>query len=307
MTGSTLWGHVDVVDPTTGIGVVRDEHGARFRFGRDDFVMGSSPALGQRVAFSPGTDGRAERIRLVASTVGSFELGRVVRRTLWLMRRRWALGVTASAVLVGAASAAQQLGHARMASDLSTWVYWLGLIGSQIGHYLFVALMAGVAIGDLRGARRPVNETLSKWAMAIAPLCALGALATLGIFGAYLLVIIPGIMLSLSWSVAAPVLMIERRRVIESLRRSRDLTSGYRWKIFGLFLAYGLLWWIVRFALRAVVHAAIGQRPETQIACDAVVRTLGGVVVALGISALYYELLTVKEGDEPDEVAAVFD
>lgn len=307
MARPTLRGQIDIVDPATRIGVIRDLYGARFRFGRDDLATGTPLVVGQTVDFTAGADGRAEQIRAVGSSAGAFDLGRIVRRTFWLVRRRWALGIGASAALVGISSALQALGYAKLAGDLSTWVYWLGLIASQIGHFLLIGLMANVAIDDLRGRKRTIGEALSTWARTALPLAGLAVLATLGIFGAYLLVIVPGVMLSLSWSVAGPVLTIEGRRITESLGRSRDLTSGYRWKIFGLFLAYGVLWWVVRFALRAVVHASFEGRPEAQIASDAVVTALGDGLMALGMSALYYELRTVKEGDEPDEVASVFD
>jgi hypothetical protein len=307
MTGPSFRGRIDVVDPTTRIGVICDPYGARFRFGKDDFAAETPLVVGQTVGFIVGADGRAGQIRPVASSAGVFDMGRVVRRTFWLLRRRWGLGVGASAVLVGASSAVQALGYAGMAGDLSTWMYWLGLIATQTGHYLLIGLMATVAIDDLRGGQKPAGEALPAWARMAPPLCVLAVVATLGISAAYLLVIVPGVILSLSWSVAGPVLMIERRRVIDSLGRSRDLASGHRWNILGLFVAYGGLWWGVRFAVRAVVHAFFGKHPGAQIACDAVVTTLGDVVVALGLSALYYELLTVKEGDEPDQLASVFD
>jgi hypothetical protein len=58
---------------------------------------------------------------------------------------------------------------------------------------------------------------------------------------------------------------------------------------------------------REVFNAFLGQHPDAQIVCNALGTVLAEVVLALAMCALYYELRTVKEGDEPDELSAVFD
>jgi hypothetical protein len=49
------------------------------------------------------------------------------------------------------------------------------------------------------------------------------------------LILIPGVMLLMMWSVGMPVCVVERLGPFGSLARSRELTKGHRWKILGLF------------------------------------------------------------------------
>lgn len=303
-----MQGEIDTFDPRAGVGEIAGIDGVRYRFAVAE--MGAAPAaMGVWVNFVAGADGVARNITLAQAPAREtdFDLGRVVRRTFALLRRRWALGLFAAAILVGIPTAVSALGSAEMVGTLSTRTLWLGAVASQVGHYLLMGLMAVAAADPLREYKAPLSETLLAWAKMIPALLGLGLLTTLGVFAGYILIIIPGVILSLSWSVACPVLMIERRRIVESLGRSRDLTSGHRWSIFGLFAAYGVLWWILRLAFRAVCEAAFGRDPQVQVICDALIAWVTDLVLAVGISALYFELKTVKEGDEPHQLAAVFD
>ncbi len=55
--------------------------------------------------------------------------------------------------------------------------------------------------------------------------------------------------------VAVPVCVIEKQGVIASLSRSRALTKGYRWQIFGLFLLVMVIGFIGLFILSRLAAA----------------------------------------------------
>lgn len=62
---------------------------------------------------------------------------------------------------------------------------------------------------------------------------------------ATLLLIVPGLMVMTAFYVVPCVVVLEGLGVGPSMRRSRDLTRGQRWRVFGLFLVVGLLVQIV--------------------------------------------------------------
>ncbi|MFW8695946.1 hypothetical protein ACOI9Y_35795, partial [Mesorhizobium japonicum] len=65
-------------------------------------------------------------------------------------------------------------------------------------------------------------------------------------------------MLTVLWSVSAPAVVAEKRGVFEAMQRSRDLTRGYRWHIFGLLVIYLVLSMIVGMLVGGVNLAAGG-------------------------------------------------
>ena len=69
------------------------------------------------------------------------------------------------------------------------------------------------------------------------PLLGLGIVAGIAIGIGFLLLIVPGLILMTIWSVAAPVLVLERAGVFASLGRSRELVRGNGWQVFGVIVA----------------------------------------------------------------------
>jgi hypothetical protein len=81
--------------------------------------------------------------------------------------------------------------------------------------------------------RFATSRLLSIWAVSIV----VGIIVFLGI----LALIVPGIILAVMYSLALPVLLIEKKGVFESMSRSRQLVS-HRWaKTFGTFLVLGII------------------------------------------------------------------
>ena len=72
----------------------------------------------------------------------------------------------------------------------------------------------------------------------------------LGIFGGAILLLVPGLILAVMWSVVAPACVVERTGVFGAFSRSQELTRGYRWPIFGLYVAF--------FVLMIIISAVFG-------------------------------------------------
>ena len=130
---------------------------------------------------------------------------------------------------------------------------------------------------------------------------------------ATLALIVPGVMLMCMWYVALPAVIVERLKARASMRRSRALTSGYRWPIFGLLLLAGILAAValgVAGALFALVVALTGHGGS--LATVAVVLTFLGTVVGQAFGAVlsavvYHDLRVAKEGVDIERLTNVFD
>jgi len=153
----------------------------------------------------------------------------------------------------------------------------------------------GVNLGTM------LRRGLSRAPVAIVLLLLLYVLITIGA----LLLVFPGIVFMTMASVALPALVIERTGPFRSLTRSIDLTEGYRWKIFGMFLlvivpvlAGG---WVVQFLLTARVD------PAASLVVGFLWQAIGTAFGAILSVSAYLALRVAKEGGEIDRMAAVFD
>lgn len=72
-------------------------------------------------------------------------------------------------------------------------------------------------------------------------LIAVYCLITIGTSVGYLLLVVPGLMLTYGWVLALPVYLNEDdENILTSISRSWELTTGSKWQIFGLYFLIGL-------------------------------------------------------------------
>jgi hypothetical protein len=112
--------------------------------------------------------------------------------------------------------------------------------------------------------------------------------ANLGIYVGFLLVI-PGIILALRWSVAAQAAAVEHDGWMPALSSSRKLTSGHYWRIAGLFALIGLPTLAVRLAAQALPLG--GSSAVRSVMAGIAINTVTASFVALVLALLYFDLL----------------
>ena len=112
----------------------------------------------------------------------------------------------------------------------------------------------------------------------------------------------PGLILALMWIVASPVMMAEDKGIIDSLKRSAELTKGSKRWIVLLFVVYIILSSILGMLMIPFVFAG----PVAIMLVGLVVNTLTGAIQGTGIAAVYVDLRIVKEGGNTDALADVF-
>jgi hypothetical protein len=252
---------------------------------------------------------------------GTFDFGRVIQRAFSSIKQNWQIFFGGSALLLGVPSALAAWGQMGTMSNamsgmsgsmLSGLAWFIGAILCVIGSYLLQAMVLKAAINGFSGKSTTFSSAFEVGARMALPLLGLAIVAGLGMMVGLILLIVPGIFLAVLWLVAAPVLVTEKRDIMESLKRSADLTRGHRWAIFGLLVIYAVIWWLTTFVVGliggAVGVALSGGEPSvTVVLLRPVINVVSAVLASAGIASVYYELRTAKEGVGADELAAVFD
>jgi hypothetical protein len=103
--------------------------------------------------------------------------------------------------------------------------------------------------------------------------------------------------------VAAPVCIAERAGIGASLRRSRFLTKGHRWQIFGAFLLILILGLIAAGVIFEAISMFGSIARIVQNAVQAIFATFNAVLAGV----FYYQLRVAKEGVDLAKIASVFD
>lgn len=177
-----------------------------------------------------------------------------------------------------------------------------GLVSFVLALLLQSSLVRAT-IEDLNGKRPSFGDCIQIAIRYLLPTLGIGLLVALGAGLASIALLVPGIILWLGWSVAIPVLIQERLGVFGSMSRSRALTKGSRWALFGLFLILIIIAMVIQSAIAVVVVLFQG------IVADVVaslVQTVLSMVLSVATAVSYVELRQVKEGTSVDELAEIF-
>ncbi|HEY1606540.1 MAG TPA: hypothetical protein VGF77_13185 [Allosphingosinicella sp.] len=171
-----------------------------------------------------------------------------------------------------------------------------------------------VAHGE--GRRADIVDTLPPALHRLGPLILLGLIVGYGSALGLVLLILPGLALYIAWWVAAPALVIERLGLGDALNRSRELTRGARWKVFGVELILLIATWIVGAAFLAGDFRLTGSFQLGALPTDArslivlfvtvVTSTISSVVYGVMHISCYIELREWKDGPAADALVEVF-
>lgn len=186
--------------------------------------------------------------------------------------------------------------------------YWgIGLVALVLGC-LNYAFQFRIAVGDLAGDAPSWREALRTAVPRILPTIGLIILWALGVMLGWVLLLVPGLILITMWAVSLPALENEAIGPIKAFGRSRSLTKGNRWRVFGVLILLMIALFAFEAVILGVLSGVLGGRGEPG---GAVIGALGsGVLILLVVgmlSALYVQLRSLKEGLGGASAAAVFD
>ena len=321
-----MQGKVLTFDEATGMGAIVGDDGARYLFAAPDVRSPLPLKSGQRVDFVATEDRQAREVLVLESTVafppsgggGHFDLGNVIQRTFTAIGQNAAVLFGAAVILVGVPSTLMVFGQrSLMTASTSSGEGFLlmaaGWVLYMVGIFMLQGMVVKAAVTGFSGRPTAFGDAFDAGVRVILPLLGLAIVAGLGTLLGYVFLIVPGVILSVLWSVAAPSVVVEKRGVFESLQRSRNLTRGYRWQVFGLLVIYVVLSWVIGLAIGFLgvasggVFGSPGPSLWVNMVSGPVVNILSSVIASAGVASLYYELRTAKEGVGSQELASVFD
>jgi hypothetical protein len=133
------------------------------------------------------------------------------------------------------------------------------------------------------------------WTLSVAQI-----IATIRVMFGFFLLIIPGILWMLSYSLVVPAILVENQKATTSLRRSRDLVKGHRGKVFCILLVIGLLQWIAVLGVSMISGMIFNTDSSSGGLLNSAIVNLASIFVTpIGIVAtilLYYDMRIRKEG-----------
>lgn len=172
-----------------------------------------------------------------------------------------------------------------------------------VGYCMLQAALTRATIEYLNDRTPNFGECLQTGLRSFLPIIGIAVLSGLGIWAGSILFLIPGLILWVMWSVATPALIEEGTGVVESLGRSRALTKGSRWQIFGILIAMIVIGYIVQL-LFGVVGGALG--PVIGVGVSLLGSSISSALSTTAVAATYVELRTTKEGATASSLAAIF-
>jgi hypothetical protein len=257
-----------------------------------------------------------------ATAEPAFDIGRVVNRAIGVIGRNALPFFLISLIcnlpyilmlgVAGTIPGGAQTLFANPGAALGTiGLLFAAAIGWLVGAFVLQAALTYGTVADLNGKRASFGDSIMTGLSEFAPLLGLALLSALGIIGGYILLIVPGVMLAVAWSVIVPVRIVERLPILDCFGRSATLTRGHRWSVFGLMIIYFLASAAISFGLGLIVGAAgaaggAGTNTISLIA-ESLGRLIASVILSVGTASIYYELRSNKEGIGPEQLAAVFD
>ena len=187
----------------------------------------------------------------------------------------------------------------------------LSIIGSMVISSLTQGFLTRATVAQAEGRKASLGECVQASVSVLLPLMALAIVTSVGIALGMVLLIVPGFMLMIAWSVATPAMVEERTGIFESIERSNDLTRGARWKIFSLMIAVGFLAWIASIAVDQLMGVdtsdpAAAFRDQAYLLVSILVGTLSSLVTGTVQSAIYVELRNWKDGPVSAHLEQVF-
>ncbi len=158
------------------------------------------------------------------------------------------------------------------------------------------------------GRKAGIMTIVGKSVTCLLPVLAASVMVTLLIMAGYLMLLIPGVIVSLALSVTIPVIVVEGLGPIAAMKRSVELTDGNRSAIFGLMIVVSIMTSVFSWAVEFVGSIITGG--DTVSLVSSGFSLLGmGITAALGgavYATLYASLREIKEGTSVDEIARVF-
>jgi hypothetical protein len=237
-----------------------------------------------------------------------FRVGRVLSRTATILSQNFliffviALIANLPSILL-VRTAAESAATSPSGQTLA--IIGIGGVLSFILGMIAQAVMVHAAFQAMR--MRPVNfgDSLKVGLARVIPVILLAIVMGLLVGLAFLLLIVPGLILVTMWFVGTPACVVERTGPWTSLKRSAALTKGHRWKIFGLLL----LLVVISLVVSQLLELLLGQVGSMILLIIGTLlwSAIWTAYYSIAVVMTYHDLRVAKEGIDIEQIAAVFD
>jgi putative effector of murein hydrolase LrgA (UPF0299 family) len=217
-----------------------------------------------------------------------------------VIRRVFEIYVDQASVLMPAAAAVfvvTGIISAVLAATGSFLGVLVALVISLVAGTLFTGMVVEL-VADVQDGRRDASpgQLLRAATPVIGQLILVGLVAGVGIVIGFFLIIIPGLILITIWSVAAPVVVLERPPGLGALGRSRELVRGNGWQVFGVIVVLDVVVTIVAAVVDGVATSA---STGAGIVVRVIVGVLTAPITALASAVLDFDLRKIAGGQPP--------
>jgi hypothetical protein len=150
-------------------------------------------------------------------------------------------------------------------------------------------------VDDVREGRpaRTAGELFSAVGPVLWTLLGAEVLATIGIVGGLILLIVPGLVALTYWSGIIPAIVVERRGVLEAFRRSQELVSGNALRVFAIIVITVLIGSIVANVI-ALALSPLPRYVDLYVA-SVIANAVTMPYVAVAWTVMFFELRRAKE------------
>jgi len=161
---------------------------------------------------------------------------------------------------------------------------------------------------ELRGRPAPLGESISVGLGRIFGVLGTTIVVGLAVGVGFLMLVVPGIIISTMLFVAVPAAVVEKVGGFEACSRSSSLTSGYRWKILGIAVVVALASMAAGFIIQKIMAPSPGEMYSAtsalvMVAFSALLTPFSATTAAVA----YHDLRRTKEGVDIHQIASVFD
>jgi hypothetical protein len=241
------------------------------------------------MSFGAGPKPSGEHYEEERMNTGSIDVGEIIRRTFQIYVDQAPVLMPAAAVVFVISGI---FGVLLIAA--SPGLAFIALIVSLVATTLFTGMVVEL-VADVQDGKRDASagQLLRAVTPVLGQLILVGIVAGIGILIGFILIVIPGLILATLWSVAAPVVVLERPGGLRALGRSRELVRGNGWNVFAVILLLVILVGLVGSGIEVAADAA---GTGVGLVVRVVVGILTAPISALAAAVLYFDLRKAHGG-----------
>ncbi len=188
----------------------------------------------------------------------------------------------------------------------SSYTWGTRFLEMVINAFITATITYGV-VKELQGQRASIGACIANGFKRMLPALGVALITGLAVGGAFILLIIPGIIVYCMLYVSVPVSVVEQPGVLASLRRSRELTAGHKGQVFGILLLIFIMTFGITMLLGNVIKLDTMSHIRTYLYAVLGVQIVFGAFGAVVAAVTYTSLRGDKEGTSANDLASVFE